>query len=104
MPYKHTEKKIPKPLDRRVKLTDEDRVHIFELKGYLSQRAIAKQYGVSRRLVQFIHDPEKHKKNLEARIARGGSKQYYDKDKWRELMKDHRRYKQQLYKNGELTK
>jgi hypothetical protein len=94
MPYKHTEKKIPEELDRRCKLTKQDRIDIASLKGECSIHHLAKAYGVSRRLIQFIQYPERHKQP--------DHKKYYDKDKHRKYMKDHRRYKQELYVKGEL--
>jgi len=88
--------------DKRIKLSDEDRkeiVSLYKLPEW-SQRKLAKKFGVSRRLIQFILDPEKHQRNLERRKETGGSKQYYDKDKWREEMKKHRKYKQELHLKG----
>ena len=104
MPYKHITKKIPKSKDRRVKLTAQDRLEIPDLyaSGHFSQRALAKLYEVSRRLIVFVIYPERAEANYKARVDRGGSKQYYDKDKWREQMRNHRQYKQKLYVAGEL--
>lgn len=100
MPYKFETDKIPMPegKDRRVKLTPEDKTLILVLyrDGTHSQRSLARQFGVSRRLIQFILDPEKHKRNLELREARGGSKAYYDKDKNRKAMQEHRQYKKSV--------
>jgi predicted house-cleaning noncanonical NTP pyrophosphatase (MazG superfamily) len=104
MPYKFETQKlhIPRDYDRRVKLTEEQREEIRELYGTISQRKLAKMYDVSRRLIQFIGCPEKHEKNLEQRKASGGSMQYYDRDKQRRYARNHRRYKQQLNKEGKL--
>ena len=104
MPYKfeYTKKLIPKYKDKRVKLTDNDKEEIKKNYGKISQRKLAKMYGVSRRLIIFIGCPEKYKKNLQDRKNRGGSKQYYDKDKQKEYMKKHRKHKYKLYKNKEL--
>ena len=104
MPYKHKFYKIKKENDRRIKLTDMEREEIRILYGIISQRKLARIYGVSRRLIQFIGDPEKHEKNLVARRKRGGSKFYYDKDKHREYTKDHRHHKQKLYLEDCLEK
>lgn len=95
MPYKFETDKIPLPRakDRRVKLSNEQREAIRANPANLSQRQIATMYGVSRRTVQFIQSPEKHGENLMRRQERGGWKQYYDKEKHREAMQDHRRYK-----------
>ena len=102
MPYKHIEKKIPEEYDRRVKLLKHEREEIKRLYGKVSQRKLAKAYGVSRRLIQFIGDPEKRKQNLLRRKENGGSKVYYDKVKWRKQMKRHRHHKQELYVQGKL--
>ncbi|MCF7796002.1 hypothetical protein K9M42_02815 [Patescibacteria group bacterium] len=98
MPYKfqYTKVHLPKNKDRRRKLTDKQKKEIKELYGTISQRKLAKMFGVSRRLITFIGDPEKHKANLKARKERGGWKQYYDKNKHKKYMKNYRRYKQKI--------
>ena len=81
MPYK-SEKLIKlggTSLDRRRKLSDEDRDKVIALKGNVSQRKCAEIFGISRRLVQFLWMPEKHK------------------EKHRESMKRTRHYKQEIY-------
>lgn len=90
--------------DRRVKLTDNDKELIRKIRKEenLSQRELARKFNVSRRLIQYILDPEKLEENKRLREERGGSKQYYNKEKHREYMKDHRRYKQDLYTKGEI--
>ena len=102
MPYKCEPLHIPKPKDRRVKLTDEQRIEIKASMGLYSQRKLAAMYNVSRRLITYILDPKKQEANLKQRAERGGSKIYYDKDKHTIAMRTHRQYKQQLYLNGEL--
>ncbi len=86
--------------DRRIKLTDEDKERIKTLG--LSQRALARMFGVSRRTIQFILHPEKLEENKRARKERGGWKQYYNKEKNTEYMREHRQYKQKLYLKGEI--
>ena len=83
--------------DRRRKLTDNQQDEIVALKGTMSQRECARKFNVSRRTIQFIWDPDKHKHNLQCRQERGGSRQYYTKEKNREYMKRHRHYKQDLF-------
>lgn len=102
MPYSHINKLIPKELDKRIKLTDEQRTEIKNLYGTVSQRKLAETYGVSRRLIQFIGDDSKLKANKEARAKRGGSKQYYNKDESTKSIKKHRHYKQKLMLEGKL--
>lgn len=104
MPRKSDKAKIDnKELDRRVKLTDEQRLEIAENEDNLSQRALARKYGVSRRLISFILFPEKLKENLKRRQERGGTKAYYDKDKHREYIQNHRLYKKELYDKGLIS-
>ena len=101
MPTAIDKMKVPRDKDRRVKLTDAQREEIKEAYGTISQRKLARMYGVSRRLVQFIGDPAKHKRNLECRAERGGSMQYYNKEKWRAVMREHREYKRRI-RDGEI--
>lgn len=91
MPYKfETDKlKIPRELDRRVKLPLEKHQEIRELadKG-MSQRKIASLYGVSRRLIVFILFPERLEK------LKKNKKQYkYPKEKHSLWAKNTRNYK-----------
>ena len=102
MPYKHIEFKIKPEDDKRVKLLDYERREIKRLYGKVSQRKLAKAYGVSRRLIQFIGDPDKYKQNLLRREERGGSKIYYNREKFTKTQRTHRRYKQELYLKGKL--
>ena len=105
MPYKSGKIIIAKTsFDKRVKLTDDDKKLIRKLRAEenLSQRVLARQFNVSRRLIQYVLDPEKLAENIRKRNERGGSKQYYDKEKHREYMKEHRRYKQNLYIKGKI--
>lgn len=100
MPYKfETEGKlIPRNKDRRLKLTH-DQINEIKLNELnLSQRGLAAKYNVSRRTITFILDPAKKEQNLKRRAERGGWKQYYDKDKWVEAMREHRRYKKKIEK------
>lgn len=104
MPFKSDKIKLPEKLDRRVKLTQEDKAGIIHLKDTenLSQRKLARMFGVSRRTIQFVLYPEKLEENKKRREERGGWEQYYDKDKHRDSMKNTRRYKNKLFKKGEI--
>lgn len=99
MPYKF--EKIPLLVntmnDKRRKLTQEQKDEIAALKGTISQRECAKLYNVSRRLITFIWNPEKHTENLQRRKERGGSKIYYDKEKHKNYMMTHRKHKQKIF-------
>ena len=105
MPYKHTEYTIPRTHDKRIKLTDQDRIEIRDLyaAGQMSQRELARTYNVSRRLIVFTIYPERREANYKARVLSGGSKKYYDKDKNTKYMRVHRRHKQDLYLKGKLV-
>lgn len=85
-------------LDRRVKLTDQQREEVLALKETISQRECARRFEVSRRLIQFIWYPEKLKENKKRREERGGSSQYYNRDYHRDKMREHRKYKRELIK------
>jgi hypothetical protein len=69
-------------LDRRVKLTQDDKKLIVWLREeeQISYQTLANRFGVSRRSIIFICRPELKVKDLENRKKRGGSKLYYNKD------------------------
>lgn len=95
MPYKSESHNLPsKMMDKRIKLLDCQREMIlYWTKEGMSQRALARMFNVSRRTITFIQDPEKLAKNKQARLERGGSQQYYDKDKHAEYVRNHRKSK-----------
>lgn len=101
MPYKSDRIAIKNPkLDKRVKLTPKQKEKVIALYPALSQRELARRFGVSRRTIQFILDPNKLKQNLKRREERGGWEQYYTKEKQSLYMKNHRRRKHELFKEG----
>lgn len=103
MPSKSDKIPINNPkLDRRVKLTQEQREEIHNNKQGHSQRELARMYNVSRRLITFILNPEKQKENYQRRVENGGTKQYYDKEKNTTAMREHRQYKKELLKQGKI--
>lgn len=103
MPYKSEKIKIAGgQYDRRVKLTAEEKAEIHRNELGLSQRALARKYGVSRRTITFILDPAKMEQNYERRKERGGSKQYYERKRHTEAIRKHRRYKQKLKLQGKI--
>lgn len=106
MPYKAEKILIEgTKYDKRIKLTPEVKFEIKKLyeSGDYSQRDLAKMFNVSRRSIQFIIYPEKLEKNIQDRLDRGGSKQYYDREKHREYIKTHRKYKHNLFKQGKIN-
>lgn len=103
MPYKSEKIKIEgTKFDKRVKLTQEDKKDIFENALGLSQRELARMYGVSRRTIQFILDPQKLIENKKRREERGGWKQYYNREDQAISIREHRKYKQELMLKGEI--
>jgi predicted DNA-binding protein (UPF0251 family) len=106
MPYKFEKIPINNPEhDRRVKLTDDDRENIREeyATGSISQNNLAKKYGVSKRLVQFILNPEKQEISKQQFAERQKDGRYYDREKHNEQMKKHRNHKKELYEKGLLN-
>lgn len=105
MPYKSEKIAINnEQLDRRVKLTKEQKVEISELyeTGNYSYRILAEMYNVSKRTIQFIVKPEKLEENKRQFAERQKEGRYYDKEKCNEYAKNHRRYKHELYKQGKI--
>lgn len=100
MPHKFEKDHVhlPKGKDRRIKLTDEQREEIRLNPDNLSQRKLAEKYGVSRRLITFILNPDAQEQNKQRRAERGGWKQYYDKKTHAKSMKEHRQYKGKILK------
>lgn len=86
--------RIGKERDKRIKLTDKQKKEIFEKykSGNYSQRELAREYGVSRRLIQFITDPSKLERDKQRRKENGSSKQYYDKERHKQYMRAFRRH------------
>lgn len=103
MPYKSEKIKLKGLQDRRKKLTDEQREEIRKLygTGCYSLNGLAKRFEVSKKTVLLIVNDESAEK----------AKQYR-KEHWRDwqrkgkehnvAIKNTRRYKQKLYKEGKL--
>jgi len=99
MPYKfETDKrKIPRGKDSRVKLTEEERKEIKSLYGQISQRKLAKLFGVSRRLIIFIGCPEKLRRAKELYKERRKDGRYYKKERHTKHIKKYRRHKKNIF-------
>jgi hypothetical protein len=98
MPYKTERLSIKSDfLEKRTKLLpcQKEMIVYWHDRG-LSQRKLAAMFSVSRRLIQFVLDPEKLKQNKQARLERGGSMQYYNREKHNEYQKKHRKYKNEI--------
>ena len=105
MPYKSEKIKLSETQDRRRKLTDIQKEEIRHkyATGLYSQRTLAKEYNVSRRLITFILDEEKQKRSAELLKERKADGRYKPtKEEWAKTIREHRRYKQELYLKGEL--
>jgi len=86
-------------LDKRSKLLpcQKEMIIYYSNAGY-SQRKLAAMFNVSRRLIQFVINPEMLQGNKDARRQRGGEKQYYDRLKHNSYMKAHRQRKYSILK------
>lgn len=103
MPYKSEKIKLPPNKDRRRKLTDDQKEQIKSIytEGGVGTRPLAKQFGVSRKTIQLIVNPEIKRKNDE-RIKEHWRDYRPTKEEWAATMREHRKYKQQLYLNKEI--
>ena len=68
--------------------------HWYDKGTSISQ--IARDFKVSKRLIQFILFPERLEKNLQHRKERGGTMIYYVKEKHTISIREHRDYKKQI--------
>lgn len=103
MPYKSEKLKLSETQDRRRKLTDDQKEEIKRIyeSGVCGTRPLAKQFGVSRKTIQLIVNPE-IKQRQHDYVANNWRKYRPTKEEWAETMKEYRHYKQELYLKGEL--
>jgi len=106
MPWWRDKVGLGKDRDARIKLTDDDKKRVVELydTGLWSKHALAREFVVSKRLIQFILNPEVLEQNLRRRAETGGSKQYYSADKHKHYMRRHRARKAELIQDSEKPK
>ena len=106
MPYvSETIKIAGTKFDRRRKLTEDDKVEIRKMyQDSCSYAEIAKVFGVNRRTISFIVNPEELAWNKLLREKRGGWKQYHNKKEHTKRIKEYRSYKQSLYIQGLIEK
>lgn len=90
--------KIPRQYDRRVKLEQEDREKAIFLRknNGLTYQAIANKLGVSKTLIIYICNPDIYERKKAQAKERRKDGRYYNKDKWRLVMREHRAYKKQV--------
>jgi hypothetical protein len=103
MPYKSSSIPLSESQDRRCKLTSAQReeiLHRYKTET-IGTRPLAKEYGVSRSLIQTIVNP-----SIAERKKKYVKEHWRDyrpsKEKWAETIREHRHYKQELYLAGEL--
>lgn len=104
MPRKSETIKLPEMYDRRVKLTEDKKAEIrkkYET-GFYSLNGLAKEYGVSKKLILITVNPESKRKNDEH--IKNHWKDYYEKDEHTAAMREHRQYKENLYRDGKIKK
>lgn len=107
MPYKSEKIRIAgTQYDRRIKLTPDQKEYIKWLREneLLSYSKLARMFGVSKRLIQFICCPDKYLKSKESLKQRKADGRYNKptKEEWATTIREHRRYKEQLKKKGNI--
>lgn len=103
MPYKSEKARIAgTSFDRRRKLDDGDRAQILILRQQdgMSYNKLARMFGVSKRLIQFVCDPEKEARCKEQYRVRRKDGRYYDRETHNAAIRNLRRYKEDLIKSG----
>ena len=103
MPYKSEKLRLTETQDRRRKLTNDQKEEIKRIykSGVCGTRPLAKKFGVSRKTIQLIVNPEMYQRQHDY-----AAKHWRDyrptKEEWAETQREHRKYKQDLYLKGEL--
>lgn len=103
MPYKSVKIKLKKSQDRRIKLNESQKEDIKKLyaTGLYSLNGLAKQYNVSKKTVLLIVNKDSADKAKQYRKEHW--KEWQRKgEEWNKVVREHRRYKQKLYKEGKL--
>ena len=102
MPYKSDKIKIEfTKHDRRIKLNEEDKNEIREkyFNQKMSFRGLGREYNVDKKTIKYICFPDYYDGMKESARNR---ESITTKEKRREYMRNHRRYKHKLYKEGEI--
>lgn len=99
MPYKAESKRLPPELDRRRKLSDEQKDEISHkyATGAYSLNGLAKEYRVSKKTVLLIVNPESKRKSDE-RIKDHWRDYVPSKEERNAIMREHRAYKHKVLK------
>ena len=103
MPYKSEKIILPEHLDRRRKLTSADKAAIESRykNGLGSMNALAKEYGVSKKTILLIVNPEAKAKN-DKHIKDNWRKYQTHGEEHARVIREHRQYKQSLYVKHEI--
>ena len=104
MPYASEKIPLPEHLDRRRKLTSQDKERIRDeyQHGGRSLRSLAAEYGVCHKSILLIVNPDSKKKN-DIRIKENWQKYVPSKEEHARIVREHRHYKHQLHLTGELV-
>ena len=105
MPYIAEKIKLPENYDRRRKLTEAQKQEIKNKysTGFYSLNSLAKEYSVSKKSILLIVNPESKRKN-DQRIKDHWKDYQHSKDERNKTIREHRRYKHELYKSGKIKK
>lgn len=100
MPYKSEKIKLPPELDRRRKLSDEqkDEIRHKYATGSYSLMSLAKEYGVSKKTVLLLVNPESKRKNDEY-IKEHWKDYAVSKEERNAVIREHRAYKHRVLKD-----
>ena len=103
MPYKSEKIKLQGLQDRRKRLTDEQKKEIKDLygTGCYSLNDLAKRFNVSKKTILLIVNSESAEKAKQYRKEHWKEWQG-TKEEHREAIKNTRKYKHELYKEGKL--
>lgn len=104
MPFRSEKIRLPETLDRRVKLTVAQKAEIRHryLAGGCSLRSLAAEYGVSHKSILLIVNPDSKARN-DRRIKEHWRDYVESREKHAAVVREHRRYKQDLLLKGELS-
>ena len=102
IPYKSERIKLPETLDRRVKITKEQREEIKELyaTGDYSWRKLAQMYHVDKSRIGQIVNPRLGN-NVREQSRKYSATHKPSKEQRNKTVREHRKYKQQLFLGGE---
>ena len=82
-------------------MTKKNKSNQYMQRAGVGTRPLAKQFGVSRKTIQLIVNPEIKRKQDE-RIKKHWKDYRPTKEERAAIMREHRKYKQQLYLNKEI--